>query len=314
MHTWTHSIAPDWLWIAFLGGILALILLDVLVLHRKAHDESLREAIGTTVIWISLALAFNGWFAHSFGIAHGTEFLTGYLIEKSLSMDNVFVILLLFQSMMIPPRYQRRVLFWGVLGAIVFRGFFILLGAELIHRFHWILYLFGAILIYSAYRFLREEDEQVEETEHTVMRLLRKVMPVTRKLRDQHFFVHEDGKWKATPLFAALLLVETSDIIFAVDSIPAVFAVTQDSFIAFASNILAILGLRSLFFVIAHWVKNMRYLKPGLAVILGYVGLKMLAADFIDIPSWISLLVIIGVLATAALTSWYVTRNEKRRR
>lgn len=314
MHTWTHSIAPDWLWIAFLGGIITLILLDVLILHRKAHEESLREAIGTTVVWISIALAFNGWFAYAFGVGAGTEFFTGYLIEKSLSMDNVFVILLLFQSLVIPAKHQRRVLFWGVMGAILFRGFFILLGAELIHRFHWILYVFGVILIYSAYRFLREDDEQVEETEHTVIKLLRKVMPVTRKLRDQHFFVHEEGKWKATPLLAALLLVETSDIIFAVDSIPAVFAVTQDSFIAFASNILAILGLRSLFFVIAHWVKNMRYLKPGLAVILGYVGIKMLVADWIAIPSWISLLVIVGVLTTAALTSWQVTKREQRRR
>lgn len=229
-------------------------------------------------------------------------------------MDNVFVILLLFESMKIPAKYQHRVLFWGVLGAIIFRGIFIIIGAELIHRFNWVLYVFGAILIISAIEFLREEKEEVKEVDHVVIRYLKKIMPVTSKIEGQSFFIREHGRRAATPLFAALLLVETSDIIFAVDSIPAVFAVTRDPFIAFASNIMAILGLRSLYFVIAHWVRNLRYLKPGLAVILGYVGIKMLIVQWYHIPAWISLLVIIGVLTIAALTSWYVNRLEERRR
>lgn len=314
MHLITHSLAPDWLWLAFLAGVLVLIFIDVALLHRSAKEESLRAALFNTAIWICIALGFNLWFAFEYGATAGMEFLTGYVIEKSLSMDNVFVILLLFESMKIPSQFQRRVLFWGVLGAIIFRGFFIIAGAELIHRFSGILYIFGVILIYSAIRFLRDEEEEVEQTEHAVIRYLKKIMPVTSTLQGQAFFVRENGHLAATPLFAALLLVETSDIIFAVDSIPAVFAVTRDSFIAFASNILAILGLRSLYFVIAHWVKNLRYLKPGLAVILGYVGVKMLIMEWYHIPAWISLLVIVGVLTTAALTSWYVNRLEERRK
>jgi tellurite resistance protein TerC len=314
MHMITHSMAPDWLWLAFLIGILILIFIDIALLHRTAKEESMRSALLNTALWIGVALSFNLWFGLEYGTTAGTEFLTGYVIEKSLSMDNVFVILLLFESMKIPAKYQHRVLFWGVLGAIIFRGIFIIIGAELIHRFSWVLYVFGAILIISAVKFLREEKEEVEEVEHVVIRYLKKIMPVTSKIEGQAFFIREHGRRAATPLFAALLLVETSDIIFAVDSIPAVFAVTRDPFIAFASNILAILGLRSLYFVIAHWVKNLRYLKPGLAVILGYVGIKMLIVEWYHIPAWISLLVIIGVLTTAALTSWYVNRLEERRR
>lgn len=194
MHMITHSMAPDWLWLAFLIGILILIFIDVALLHRMAKEESMRSALLNTALWIGVALSFNLWFGLEYGTTAGTEFLTGYVIEKSLSMDNVFVILLLFESMKIPAKYQHRVLFWGVLGAIIFRGIFIIIGAELIHRFSWVLYIFGAILIISAIKFLREEKEEVEEVEHVVIRYLKKVMPVTSKIEGQAFFIREHGR------------------------------------------------------------------------------------------------------------------------
>lgn len=308
-----HSIASEELWIFFLVGISILLIIDVMVLHRTDKEESLSSALLNTSLWIGVALAFNAWFAFEYGITHGTEFLTGYVIEKSLSIDNVFVILLLFQALKIPAMYQFRVLFWGVFGAIVFRGIFIVIGAELIHRYEWVLYIFGAILIYSAIKFLRDDHDEAVDTEGLTTKILGKIIPVTKTIDSHAMFVRINHKLHATPLFVALVLIETTDIIFAVDSIPAVFSVTHDPFIAFSSNILAILGLRSLYFVIAHWVKNLRYLKPGLAVILGYVGLKMLLSKWIEIDAWISLLVIIGVLTTAALSSWYVNRLEEKR-
>jgi len=312
MHAITHTFVPDSLWWYFLAGITALILFDILVIHRQDKEESLKSAILNTALWIGIGLSFNAWFAYEYGSEAGTDFLTAYIIEKSLSMDNVFVMLLLFESLRIPAMYQHRVLFWGILGAIIFRGIFIIIGVDLIHRFEWVMYIFGLILVYSAIRFLIDKHEDVNEAEHSMLKILKKIMPVTTRIEGHHFFLIENGRRAATPLFAALVLIETSDIIFAVDSIPAVFAVTTDAFIAFSSNILAILGLRSLYFVIAHSVKNMRYLKPGLAVILGYVGIKMLIVQWIKIPSWISLLVIVGILTTAGLTSWYVNQLEKR--
>ena len=238
--------------------------------------------------------------------------MTGYLVEKSLSVDNLFVILLIFSSFRIPDQYQHRVLFYGVLGAVVLRAFFIILGAQLLHLFHWILYVFGAILVITAIKFLRESDEEMDVKENWSIRFLKRVIPTTTSFNGNHFFLIEDGVRKATPLLLALVVIEVTDLIFAVDSIPAVFAVTQDAFVAFASNILAILGLRALYFVLADWVGKLRYLKPGLAAILGFIGIKMLLLDVFKIPSWISLLVISAILITAALSSWYVARLEER--
>ena len=308
------SIAPPWLWIAFTIGILVLLAIDLSLFGRGNHKVQTKAALLESGIWIAVALGFNAWFAMSFGTELGLEFLTGYLVEKSLSVDNLFVILLIFSSFKIPDAYQHRVLFYGVLGAIVLRAIFILLGAHLLNSFHWVLYIFGFILVITAIKFLRDTDEKIDAKDSWSIRLLKRIIPTTDKFNGSHFFVMEGGVRKATPIFLALVVIEVTDLVFAVDSIPAVFAVTKDAFVAFASNILAILGLRALYFVLADWVTKLRYLKPGLAAILGFIGVKMLLVDFIKIPSWISLLVIFMVLTTAGLSSWYVAKVEDRKK
>lgn len=307
------SIAPTWLWISFTIGILALLIIDLSLFGRGTHKVSTKMALLESCLWISIALGFNFWFAVSFGTELGLEFLTGYLVEKSLSVDNLFVILLVFSSFKIPDTHQHRVLFYGILGAIILRALFILLGAHLLHTFHWVLYVFGAILVITAIKFLRETDEEINAQENWAIRLLKQILPTTDKPGNGHFFIVENGIRKATPLFLALVVIEATDLVFAVDSIPAVFAVTQDAFVAFASNILAILGLRALYFVLADWVANLRYLKPGLAAILGFIGIKMLIVDFFKIPNLVSLLVIFSILTTAGLSSWYVAKLEKQK-
>lgn len=308
------SVAPSWLWIAFSVGVLVLLAIDLSLFGRGAHKVNTKMALLESGIWVAVALSFNAWFAMSFGAELGLEFLTGYLVEKSLSVDNLFVILLVFSSFRIPDAYQHRVLFYGVLGAIVLRAIFILLGAHLLHTFHWVLYIFGFILVVTAVKFLRETDEKIDAKDSWSIRMLKRIVPTTEKFNGSHFFVVENGVRKATPIFLALVVIEVTDLVFAVDSIPAVFAVTQDAFVAFASNILAILGLRALYFVLADWVAKLRYLKPGLAAILGFIGVKMLIVDFFKIPSWVSLLVIFAVLTTAGLSSWYVARMEERKK
>ncbi len=306
------SVAPPWLWMAFCTGIFLLLLIDLSLFGKSTHKFSRKSALTESGIWISIALIFNLWFGFAYGKELGLEFLTGYLVEKSLSVDNLFIILLIFSSFRIPDKYQHRVLFYGVLGAIVLRAFFIILGAQLLHMFHWILYVFGGILVVTAFKFLFDSDKKIEAQENWSIRFIKRIMPTTNLFNGNHFFLRENGVRKATPLFLALIVIEVTDLIFAVDSIPAVFAVTQDAFVAFASNILAILGLRALYFVLADWVGRLRYLKPGLAAILGFIGIKMLLIEVYKIPSWVSLLVIFSILATAALSSWYVTKLEER--
>lgn len=311
----THiTVAPGWLWVSFSIGILILLAVDLSLFGKGSAKVSTKKALTESAIWVTIALIFNAWFAHTYGVELGLQFLTSYLVEKSLSVDNLFVILLIFNSFKIPSAYQHRILFFGVLGAIVLRAFFIIVGASLLNSFHWILYIFGLILVITAVKFLRDSDEEIETTENWSIRFLKRFIPTTTRMEGDHFFLVEDGIKKATPLFLTLVVIEVSDLIFAVDSIPAVFAVTQDAFVAFASNILAILGLRALYFVLADWVGKLRYLKPGLATILGFIGIKMLIIDIYKIPSWISLLVIFAVLVTAALSSWYVARVEERRK
>lgn len=305
------SIAPTWLWTAFTLGILILLLIDLSLFGRGNHKVQTKTALIESGIWLAISLCFTAWFTMSFGTELGLEFLTGYLVEKSLSVDNLFIILLIFSSFRIPDAYQHRVLFYGVLGAIVLRAVFILLGAHLLHSFHWVLYIFGLILIVTAIKFIRESDEKIDAKENWSIRILKRFVPTTDKISGSHFFVIENGIRKSTPLFLALVVIEVTDLVFAIDSIPAVFAVTQDAFVAFASNILAILGLRALYFVLADWVAKLRYLKPGLAAILGFIGVKMLIVDFFKIPSWVSLLVIFSILTTAGLSSWYVARVTK---
>lgn len=307
----THiSATPPSLWVGFTVGIFVLLLVDLSLFGRSGHKPSRRAALIESGLWIAAGLLFNAWFAATYGRELGLEFLTGYLVEKSLSVDNLFIILLIFGSFRIPDESQHRVLFYGVLGAILLRAIFILVGAQLLQLFHWILYVFGAILVITAIKFLRETDQKIDIEENWSLRLLRKFIPSTTAFNGDRFFLKENGVRKATPLFLALMVIEATDLVFAVDSIPAVFAVTQDAFVAFASNILAVLGLRALYFVLADWVGRLRYLKPGLAAILGFIGAKMLLMDVFKIPSWVSLLVIAAILTTAALSSWYVARVE----
>jgi tellurite resistance protein TerC len=303
------SVAPAWLWLAFTVGVVVLLLIDLSLFHKLHGKSSTKFSLMESAAWISIALLFNLWVAIQFGSEIGLQFLTGYLIEKSLSVDNLFVILLIFSAFKIPAKYQHRILFFGVLGAIVMRGLFIIVGAQLLHHFHWILYIFGAILVFTAYRFLTESDDEKDAKESWVVRMLKKVYPVTNECESEHFFVVKEGVRHMTPLFLALVVIEATDLVFAVDSIPAVFSVTSDAFVAFASNILALLGLRALYFVLAESVAKFRYLKPGLAAILGFIGVKMLIIDFVKIPSWVSLLVIAAILTTAGLSSWYVAKR-----
>jgi tellurite resistance protein TerC len=301
------SVVPAWLWSAFTVGVLILLAVDLSLFGRGSHKMSTKMALVESALWIAVALIFNAWFGFRFGHDLGVEFLTGYLVEKSLSVDN------LFGAFKIPPQYQHKVLFFGILGAIISRGIFIILGAQLLQMFHWILYVFGLILIVTAVKFLRNTEEESDIHDNWVLKLVAKVIPSTREFHGKHFLAIENHKLKATPLLTALIAIEMTDVIFAVDSIPAVFAVTQDGFVAFGSNILAVLGLRSLYFVLADLVSKLRYLKPGLGATLGFIGLKMLLMDIFHIPSWVSLLVILGILTTAALSSWYVNRIEKKR-
>lgn len=306
------SVAPAWLWVSFCIGVVILLGIDLSLFGRSAHKVSRKSALLESGLWITVALTFNTWFWITYGQELGLEFLTGYLVEKSLSIDNLFVILLIFSSFRIPDRYQHRILFFGVLGAIVLRALFIILGAQLLHMFHWVLYIFGFILLVTAVKFLRESDDEISPEDSWSVRLLKRLIPTTKTVEGNHFFVRENGVRKATPLLLALVVIEATDLVFAVDSIPAVFAVTEDAFVAFASNILAILGLRALYFVLADWVGKLRYLKPGLAAILGFIGLKMLIIDLFKIPSWVSLLVIFSILTTAALGSWYAARVQSK--
>ena len=306
------SVAPSWLWVAFTVGVVILLAIDLSLFGRGHQKVSRKAALLESGLWIAVALMFNAWFAYSFGNELGLEFLTGYLVEKSLSVDNLFVILLIFGSFKVPDQYQHRVLFYGVLGAIVMRAFFIVLGAQLLHHFHWILYVFGLILVVTAIKFLRETDDHIDTKENWSLRLMRRFLPSTETYHGPNFFVVENGIRKVTPLFMALVVIEATDLVFAVDSIPAVFAITQDAFVAFASNILAILGLRALYFVLADGLKELKYLKPGLAAVLAFIGTKMLIVDLVKIPSWVSLLVICSILTTAALSSWYVSSRARK--
>jgi tellurite resistance protein TerC len=306
-----HSVASGSLWVGFIVGVVALLFLDLWVFRGGAKKVSAKQGMLESGLWILTALIFNAFFAWHYGSAAGIEFLTSYLVEKSLSVDNLFVILLIFDSIRVPHQYRHEVLFYGILGAIVMRGLLILLGVNLIQLSHVIFYFFGLILIVTAIRFLRDSDGEHDVKKGAMFRFLTRICPISNQVNGKHFFVLEGGKKKATPLFVALVLIEMSDLVFALDSVPAVLAITQDVFIAFASNILAILGLRALYFVIADWIARLTYLKPGLATILGFIGVKMLIADFYPIPNWVSLLVIVTVLTTAGLTSWYSSKYSK---
>lgn len=298
------------LWIGFNLFVLGLLALDLGVFHRRAHEVSFREAAIWSAVWIGLALLFNAAVWHWLGPQKGLEFLTGYLIEKSLSVDNIFVFAILFSYFAVPARYQHRVLFWGILGALLMRAGFIAAGAALLARFHWVIYLFGAFLVVTGLKMAIAPDRGFEPDRNPVLRLVRRLVPVADRYHGQRFFVREGGALVATPLFLVLVLVEVTDLIFAVDSIPAVFAVTRDPFIVYTSNVFAILGLRALYFVLAGVMHKFEYLKLGLAAVLVFVGTKMTLVDVYKIPAGVSLGVVAAILAVAVAVSLVRARRR----
>jgi tellurite resistance protein TerC len=292
-----------WVWVGVIAAILAALALDLFVFHRDAHEISLKEAALTSVVWIALGLSFGlGIWAYGGGQAAG-EYYAGYVIEKALSVENIFVFALILGYFAVPTKYQHRVLFYGVLGALVLRAIFIFAGAQLLERFHWMVYVFGAFLVFTAIKMVRHSDKKMDVGKNPLVRGLRRVMPVSDEYHGQKFFIRRAGKLVATPMFAVLLAIETSDVVFAVDSIPAIFAITDDTFIVFTSNAFAILGLRALYFLLAGAMERLVYLKLGLAAVLGFVGLKMLATDIGKLPILVSLGVIVGILTIATVAS-----------
>ena len=298
-----------WLWAGFNLFVLGMLAVDLGIFHRQAHAVSMREAGIWSAVWIALALAFNLGVWKFLGPQPGVEFLTGYLIEKSLSIDNIFVIALLFAYFKVPGEYQHRVLFWGILGALVMRAAFILAGAALLERFHWIIYLFGGFLVLTGIKMAFAPEHGVEPERNPVVRLVRRLMPVTAEFRGASFFVRAGGRRAATPLFLVLVMVEFTDLVFAVDSIPAIFAVTRDPFLVYTSNVFAILGLRSLYFLLAGVMHKFEYLKLGLAAILVFVGAKMALVDWVKVPTVLSLGVIAAILALAVAASLFKARR-----
>jgi len=290
-------------WLLFNLFVLLMLALDLGVFHRHAHAVRAREAAIWSAVWVSLALLFNYWIYLRAGRDVGLEFLTGYLLEKSLSVDNIFVIVMIFAFFRVPAALQHRVLFWGVLGALVLRGTFIGLGAYVLHRWHWVFYVFGALLVITGIKMAFKNDEQTDLAANPVIRLARRLLPITSDYREDRFLVRVDGRWFGTPLLLVVLLVEVSDLLFAIDSIPAIFAITSDAFIVYTSNVFAILGLRSMFFLLAAVVDRFVYLKYGLAVVLVFIGVKMLIVDFYKIPTSISLLVLSLLIGGAVAAS-----------
>jgi tellurite resistance protein TerC len=302
-----------WGWLAFNGVVLGLLALDLGVFNRKAHAPSLKEAAGWSAAWITLSMLFAaGIFIFAGGDA-GVSFLTGYLIEYSLSVDNIFVFVLIFGYFSVPAAYQHRVLFWGILGALVMRGLLIGVGSALLHEFHWLIYIFGAVLILSGVRMATQGERAIDMNRNLAVRLFCRLMRVTTDFREQCFFVRENGALFATPLVLVLLVVETTDLIFAVDSIPAIFAVTSDPFLVYTSNVCAILGLRSLYFLLAGVADKLYYLKPALSMVLVWVGSKMLLTEVYKVPTTLSLLVIAVILGTAVVTSLMTAEARERK-
>jgi tellurite resistance protein TerC len=312
-----------WMWLGFAALMIIVLALDLGVLNRKAHRVTTQEAASWTAVWVSLALIFAGVVWYFYGFAKATEFMTGYLIEESLSVDNLFVFVLVFRHFKVEDKYQHRILFWGVIGAVIMRAIFIFAGVALINQFHWIIYIFGGFLIYTGVKLFFEkshEEDNEEMAEGFAVKLVKRFFAISKNYDGDKFFTIENGKKMATPLFLVLVVIEITDLIFAVDSIPAVLAVSNDSFIVFTSNIFAIMGLRSLYFLLADIVDRFVYLKTGLAFILTFVGVKMILPELSrlifgkewKIPSPVSLAVIAGILAISIIASLALAPKEKR--
>ncbi|WP_343486266.1 TerC family protein [Allomuricauda sp. d1] len=311
-----------WVWILFIAVVIVFLALDLGVFHKKEHVIRSKEAAIWTTVWVSIALGFSGviYWLFSNGLVENPtgltpnnavlKYVTGYLIELSLSIDNVFVIAVIFAAFNIPPLYQHRVLFWGILGAIVFRGLMIVFGVALINKFEWIIYVFGIFLLWTAYKMLKSDDTDFDPKSSWIFRQIKKLYPITNTLYGNSFFVNRMGITAATPLFVALIIIELTDVLFALDSIPAILAITADPFIVFSSNILAILGLRSMYFLVSRMLEKFRYINYSLVVILAFVGLKMLFSHQIEIPEWVSLTVISVALIAGIVASLAIPEKE----
>ncbi|RQW87674.1 MAG: TerC family protein [Geobacter sp.] len=291
------------LWGGFAALISIMLILDLGVFNRKSHEVLFREALTWTLVWVGLALAFNAGVLHFMGTTKALEFLTGYLIEESLSVDNLFVFILIFSYFKVPRAHQPKILKWGIIGALVMRAIFIFVGIELFDRFHWMIYLFGGLLIVTGIKMAFGGEEEIKPEKNLLVRLTRKFVPITKKLYGDKFFIRRNGAFAATPLLLTLLVVESSDVIFAIDSIPAILAVTRDPFIVYTSNIFAIMGLRSLFYLLSNVMEMFTHLKLGVSIILAFIGIKMLLSSVYPIPIYFSLGVIVGVLAITIITS-----------
>jgi tellurite resistance protein TerC len=297
-------------WIGFNAFVILMLALDLGVFHKNIHKVPVKEAVIWTTVWIGLAMIFNVLIYFDMGKTKALEFLTGYVIEYSLSVDNIFIFILIFSFFQVNDKYQHKVLFWGIIGALIMRAIFIFAGVALISRFHWIIYIFGGFLIITGIRMLFHGDTKVDPEKNPVVRFFRKLFPVTHTMHEDKFFIRQNSKTYATPLFLCLLIIETSDLIFAVDSIPAVLAITQDTFIVYTSNIFAILGLRSLYFAISGIMEYFRFLKIGLAFVLTFVGVKMCTASFLEIPVVYSLGIIVTILLLSILASVVIKKKN----
>ena len=304
---------PLWFWIAFHVGVFVVLAIDLVGFNRKAHVVGIKEASIWSAVWVALSLGFNLLVWHIKGADDAIDFFTGYVIEYSLSVDNIFVFVLIFTYFQVRRKYQHRVLVWGIVGALVMRGIMIWLGVSLVERFHWVLYIFGLFLLITGIRMLMSKGEEIDLESNFVLRMCRRWMRVTPEYHAQHFIVRQGGHWMLTPLALVLIVIDIMDLIFAVDSIPAVFAITQDEFIIYTSNVCAILGLRSLYFVLAHIIDRFIYLKTGLAIVLSFVGLKMIAEKFIVVPNWISLATVLAILSVTIILSMRATRGRRKK-
>lgn len=310
---------PLWMWLIFFSVVLILLILDLGVFNRKDHDIGVKESLKMSVFYISIGLLFGGWVWYSLGETKGIEYLTGFVVEKTLAMDNIFVIAMIFSYFHIPRKYQHRVLFWGILGVIILRGIMIGFGAALVHNFEWILFIFAGFLVFTGIKMLFSSDEEPDIGENTVLKFLQKHFRTTKKLYGHDFFAREPDKktgkevWVLTPLFVTLVMIEIADVIFAVDSVPAIFAITTDPYIVYTSNIFAILGLRALYFALAAMIKRFAYLKYALSVVLIFIGSKIFVADMLGLmkfPPLLSLSVTVGILVAGVMFSLWKTKQK----
>ncbi len=306
-----HLEVSGAVWLGFNAFVVALLLVDLFGFNRKAHQITFEEALRTSAFFIGAALFVNALILIRYGSAAGLTFFTGYLVEISLSVDNLFVIAVLFGYFAVPARFQHRVLFWGVFGAIIMRATMILAGVALVERFSWVLYIFGVFLVFTGGRMLFAEDIAEPPKDNRILSFLRRVLPMTKDYHRDQFVIRRMGLTLVTPLFLVLVMIEFTDVVFAVDSIPAILGITTDPFLAYGSNIMAVVGLRALYFVLSGLIERVRYLHIGLGLVLVFIGLKMLVVEYFHIPTWLSLVVIIFLIAGSAVLSWYALRNAK---